>query len=287
MAQSSNLSKRSEVEKKFTWAIEDLYTTDEKWQLDYNKAKEMLPKATQYQGRLSKSGDLLLSFLQISDEISILMERIYVYANQKYHEDTANAVYQDLSNKANALSVQVNSALSFATPEILMIPEEDFAGIIKYKLLSEDKVSLAEYMDISEDLADRLGNTSNLNWSLAELAKEIKTKNLTLTRVNRAFIHLLLNIRTVSVKEYCDHGYTPYARLLGIKKESSHLLRNIEKVGRIPIITKVSKAEVQLDFLGMRMFSEDIFAAHLYNQAVFEKYGTVIPNEFKHGVCIL
>lgn len=124
MGQKKSLPKRNELDKKDTWAIEDLYATDELWQEEYDKIKELIPKAGEYQGRLSKSGDLLLSFLQLSDEINQHLERVYVYANQKYHEDTANAVYQDLSNKANALVVQVNSAMSFATPEILAIPEE-------------------------------------------------------------------------------------------------------------------------------------------------------------------
>lgn len=124
MAEKKSLPKRSEVDQKLTWAIEDLYSSDVLWQDDYEKVKEMLPNAVEYQGRLSKSGDLLLSFLHLTDEIGMLMERIYVYANQKYHEDTGSAIYQDLSNKANTLSVQVNSALSFATPEILSIPED-------------------------------------------------------------------------------------------------------------------------------------------------------------------
>jgi oligoendopeptidase F len=124
MAQNNNLPKRSEVDQKYTWAIEDLYPSDELWQKEYEKVKEMLPRVIDYQGRLSKSGEILLSFLQLSDEISKMLERVYVYANQKYHEDTASAVYQDLSNKANALSVVASSAFAFATPEILTIPEE-------------------------------------------------------------------------------------------------------------------------------------------------------------------
>lgn len=127
MSKSKNLPKRSEVEVPYTWAIEDLYATDELWQKEYDKLKEMLPKAEEFRGRLEKSSELLSCFLQLSDDIGKLMERVYVYANQKYHEDTNNAVYQDLSNKANALSVQVSSALSFATPEILTIPEETIA----------------------------------------------------------------------------------------------------------------------------------------------------------------
>lgn len=128
MSERSTLQKRNEVDRKFTWAIEDLYASDDLWQQEYEKIKEMLPKALEYQGRLVKSAELLYGFLQLSDEISKLLERVYVYANQKYHEDTGNATYQDLSNKANALGVQVSSALSFATPEILSIPEETLSS---------------------------------------------------------------------------------------------------------------------------------------------------------------
>ncbi|HWT75200.1 MAG TPA: nucleotidyltransferase family protein [Mobilitalea sp.] len=166
------------------------------------------------------------------------------------------------------------------------VTEEDFAQIIKYKLLAEDQQTLTGYMDISKNLADRMKN-SDYNSSIFELAQNIKTKNLTLTRINRAIIHLLLNIRKDTVNEYSNHGYAQYARVLGIKKESTHLIRSIETYGRIPIIQKVSKAEEQLDSIGKRMLSEDIFAAHLYNQAVFEKYDASIPNEYKHGICVV
>jgi oligoendopeptidase F len=135
MAENKKLPKRNEVDKALTWAIEDLYISDEQWQQEFEKVKSMLPQVAEYQGRLSKSGELLLSFLKLSDEIGMLMERVYVYANQKYHEDTNNATYQDLSNKSNMLSVQVNSAMAFATPEILTIPEET---LVQFKAENEE-----------------------------------------------------------------------------------------------------------------------------------------------------
>jgi hypothetical protein len=142
-------------------------------------------------------------------------------------------------------------------------------------------------MDITGDLADRMKKFSDFNCSLSELTGKIKSKNVTLTRVNRALIHLLLNIRADSLKEYKANGYCQYARVLGIKKESTSLLKNIEAATMIPLITKVSKAEHQLNELGIKMLSEDIFAAHLYHQVVYEKYKTSIQNEYKHGICIL
>lgn len=166
------------------------------------------------------------------------------------------------------------------------ISEEDFSQAIKYKLLYESKDTLCEYLDISEDLAERLLKHSNCHLTIFDLAQDIKTKNLTLTRINRALLHMLLNIKADTVAEYNQMGYAQYARVLGVKKESSHLLRKIEQTERIPIITKVSKAAQQLSPAALKMLQEDILAAHLYNLAVYDKYGTSIVNEYKHGIIL-
>ncbi len=167
------------------------------------------------------------------------------------------------------------------------ITEEDFSQILKYKLRQEDSTSLAKYLDVTPDLADRLKNIRDINMPFHSLVQEIKTKNMTLTRINRALLHILLNIKTETVKQYITTDFTPYARVLGIRKEATPLLRHIEKHGRISIISKVSKAEDELDTLGKQMLSEDIFAADIYNQAVYQKYGTSLQNEYKHGICLV
>lgn len=167
------------------------------------------------------------------------------------------------------------------------ITEEDFSQIIHYRLIYEDNRSLTEYMDISGDMADRIKNIRETNCSIEELYKKIKTKNLTLTRINRALLHIILNIRKNNIDEYCRNGYTQYARVLGFKKDASQLLRIIEKSEKLPVITKISRASGQLDSLGMRMLTEDINATHLYNRIVYSKYKSVILNEYKHGICII
>lgn len=118
------LPKRSEVEQKYKWKIEDLYANDSLWQEESDKIKELLEKVSEYEKRLGKSSDILLGFLELMDEINGYMERVYVYANQKYHEDTSNSTYQGLTAKASTLSAQVSTAFAFATPEILEIPEQ-------------------------------------------------------------------------------------------------------------------------------------------------------------------
>jgi len=167
------------------------------------------------------------------------------------------------------------------------ITEEDFAQLLFYRLIYEDRNSITEYMDVSEDMADRIKNIRMTNCSIEEFCKAIKAKNYTMTRINRALLHIMLNIRKSSFEAYQQNGYSRYARILGLRKESSGLLRKIYKAGNIPVITKVSNAACKLDDLGMRMLTEDINASHLYNRIVYSKYKSDLPNEYKRGICII
>lgn len=164
---------------------------------------------------------------------------------------------------------------------------ENFSSIIKYKLMSESRDELAEYVDLSSDLADRIKNISIENYSIGQLSQMIKTKNITLTRVNRALIHVLLNIKKDDFNKYLDDKIIYYARLLGMNKNASHLIRRIKDQDGLPVITKLSRAKDQLDGLGMQMLNQDIFASHIYNQTIYELYRTKLANEYKRGVCIL
>jgi oligoendopeptidase F len=122
--ENKKLKKRNQIESQFKWAIEDLFPNDEAWKKEYDLTKGFIDEISKFQGRLSESADTLLEFYKQKDKLSLHLERVYVYANQKYHEDTSESTYQGYSNQANTLSVLMNSSLSFMVPEILSIPKE-------------------------------------------------------------------------------------------------------------------------------------------------------------------
>lgn len=125
------LKTRSETDPAYTWAIEDLYENDELWKAEYEKTREAIEDIKKYQGKLTESGKELYEFLKTQDDISFHLERVYVYANQKYHEDTANSLYQGFTDQAGNLAVAFDSAISFANAEILTIPEEILSNFMK------------------------------------------------------------------------------------------------------------------------------------------------------------
>lgn len=121
---NENYEKRSDVPKEYTWALEDLYVSDEDWKKDLEKIKGILPQIEAFQGRLGENADNLLNFLKLQDEINVLVDRFANYSMRKADEDTKNTTYQGFKDQTTSICVAISSALSFAEPEILEIPED-------------------------------------------------------------------------------------------------------------------------------------------------------------------
>lgn len=136
---------RSEIAQQDKWRIEDIYATDEAWEADYNECIRRAKEKCAYQGRLAESALILYQALKESDEADLLVEHVYVYAFMKYYEDTANAVYQEMSGRAQAAVTKLSEKYAFLTPEILAIDQKKMQ-----EYLSSD--TLALYRHVLEDI---------------------------------------------------------------------------------------------------------------------------------------
>ena len=123
--------KRNEIPEQYKWKIEDLYADNDAWEADFTKLQQGMEDIKKYEGTLAKSAENLLSLMKKSDELNQLAENVYVYANQRLHEDTSNAYYQGLSGRAQMLLVQMSECSSFVEPEILSIPENVLEEMLK------------------------------------------------------------------------------------------------------------------------------------------------------------
>jgi oligoendopeptidase F len=142
---SKTLPKRSEIPNEYKWKLEDIYATDEAWEQDVVKVKEMIEQIKSKQGTLSRSGKHLLDVLTLQDELTKTMDQVYVYARMRRDENNANSKYQALTDRATSLSTQVYSALSYIQPEILAIPSDELSklqasepGLEHYRQLLEE-----------------------------------------------------------------------------------------------------------------------------------------------------
>ncbi len=137
------LLKRSEVPAENRWKLEDMFASQQEWDKTYDQAKNLIEEASKFQGKLSTASALKECF-ELDDELSLKTERLYVYAHMRQDEDTANPVYQALSQKAKKLSVDAGEALSYITPEILALPVEKLDEFIADPALSDYTFTLTE-----------------------------------------------------------------------------------------------------------------------------------------------
>lgn len=114
---------RSEADPKYTWALEDVYANNDVWKADLEKARALPAQLAAYKGHLGDSAQKLLEFLQLGDDISVLFDALYGYAQRRSDEDTANSLYQGMTSQAMSAMVAVDAASSFETPELLAIPD--------------------------------------------------------------------------------------------------------------------------------------------------------------------
>ncbi|KSU84862.1 oligoendopeptidase F [Fictibacillus enclensis] len=128
---SKSLPKREELPLQDTWDLEAIYATNDKWEEEFSEVKRLLPEVKQFQGKLGESADTLFQFFQKQDELTKKLGKLYTYAHMRYDQDTTNSLYQGLNDRASNLATQVGSSLSFAVPEILLLPEETIDSYIK------------------------------------------------------------------------------------------------------------------------------------------------------------
>ena len=123
--------KREEIPQQYKWKMEDLYVTNEAWETDFKKLQDGIEELQKYEGTLGNSDENLLKMHETCDELNQIAEKVYVYANQRLHENTGNSYYQGLAGKAQMLLVQMSEASSYIEPELLGIPEETLKEMLK------------------------------------------------------------------------------------------------------------------------------------------------------------
>ena len=158
----------------------------------------------------------------------------------------------------------------------------DFSLLLKYRLLEETPESLVQYVDVSEELANRIYHRLPDFLNFDQFCELLKTKEMTYTRIQRALLHVLLKLTKNDLKVQLEHGHY-YARLLGFRIESVAIISAISKNSSLPLITKLSQIE-SLNGLGQQILRKDIFASNLYSSVVEQKYGLIQKAEYQYPV---
>ncbi|MCA1027484.1 oligoendopeptidase F [Cytobacillus kochii] len=136
MANDSTVKKlptRNEVPVEETWRLEDIFSSDDEWNKEFNEVKELSKEAGKFKGMLHEGTEVLYDVLQYQDHLLSRIVKLFTYARMRYDQDTTNATYQSLDDKIKGLYSVVASELAFIVPEILAIDEDQLAQYIAEK----------------------------------------------------------------------------------------------------------------------------------------------------------
>lgn len=103
------------------WDLEAIYPNTEAWENAFQKVKHFISQVETFKGRSGESAATLYALLKKRDELTETLYKVYVYAQMKNDENTADADRQALNDRAGSLVAVVESRLAFIVPEILAI----------------------------------------------------------------------------------------------------------------------------------------------------------------------
>ena len=189
----------------------------------------------------------------------------------------------DLSSFLPASSLDI---LKNSKNKLAFLSENDFSLLLHYQLLREMDLGFSSYSDVSKDLSNRIKNRISGFTSWSDFALSLKTKELTYTRINRAFTHILLGITDDNFL-FAKSNLPLYLRILGFSKNASLLLSSIKHNSSIPLISKLADAKNSLSDASYDMLKADIFASDIYRTVKTAKTGQNDPNEFKQSLILL
>ena len=218
----------------------------------------------------------------------------YASATAIRHIMTEQFTAQAMENTlfANHIPAEAFEILSSLSP----LTENAFSAQLHYKLLSESSQGFTQYLDVSEDISDRIIKHLYDFVSFRQFTDLLKTKDITYTRLSRCLLHILLGITNDRMAEYRCAVTVPYARVLGFRKDAAPLLNTIKRNSAIPLITKLADGDqILLNHYGdtkqarlaRRMLSDDFSINQIYESATSLQTGSPMRNEYRTPLVII
>ena len=91
MSESNAIRERRDIPREDTWALEDLFPSDDAWQQALDRVMGKEETIQGFAGRLGESGQTLCAFLALLEETDTALEALGNYAMRAADQDTRNS----------------------------------------------------------------------------------------------------------------------------------------------------------------------------------------------------
>ena len=128
MSETKKIRQRHEIPVEDTWAVEDIFPNDEAWEQELATIEADKNALAAFSGKLGNSGDDLLAYLTLMEQVDEKVSSLANYAMRKADVDTRNTTYQAMQGKFMSIMTAMGAACSFETPEIMAIEDDVLDG---------------------------------------------------------------------------------------------------------------------------------------------------------------
>ena len=114
-----SLPNRADVDKRFTWNGESVFTDEASWDAAVETILAKLPDLAEFKGHLGQSPEMLADWFDAAESAQRLMGKVTVYATMSYSVDASDQAAGARSDRARTANAQLGAAMSFAIPEMI------------------------------------------------------------------------------------------------------------------------------------------------------------------------
>ena len=122
--EAKKIRTREEIPEEDKWNLTDLFATDEAWEAELKTLAEDRDYMASFAGHLADSPENLYNYLQRFEAVKVKANLLANYCNRKADQDTRNSASQAMNGRFSSVFVDLRSATSFETPEIMAMSEE-------------------------------------------------------------------------------------------------------------------------------------------------------------------
>ena len=122
---------RKDVEARFKWKTQDIFTDDEHWEREF-EAVENTYADYDFSAYENKFDDkqTLLDFFRVVQDFSRRAEKLYLYAHMCKDQDVRVSKYASYTSQIMSLFAKVSARTSFAEPQLTALADEIIDGYI-------------------------------------------------------------------------------------------------------------------------------------------------------------
>ena len=133
------MKNRCDIDKKYTWDLDVIYSDMNSFDKDYDKAKKLIKKLGSFEKKMIVNSSNFYKTIKLYFDIDRVITKLSIYTSLSFDLDTSDNSKQELSEKVSNLRSNYSEASYFIVPMIL---KYDYNVIEKYM---EENNSIRNY----------------------------------------------------------------------------------------------------------------------------------------------